>query len=200
MDELDLIRLAQSGHERALTELYQRYAPSAFKSAYLLTGNRSLAEDVVQETFIQVVRKIGTLRDPARFRPWLFQILTNAAKTAYRKRFWQRWLPLDLDTYDKPDRVTPSAQEQLEAYEGTRELREGIKQLKPDHRAVVVLHYFNGLPEQEIAEVLACPLGTVKSRLYHARQALQRMLTASGTGAGRVATPAVPSALPNQKG
>lgn len=200
MDEFELIRLAQSGDERALTELYRRYAPNAFKTAFLLTGNRALAEDVVQETFIQVIRKIHTLRDPSRFRPWLFQVLTNAAKTAYRRDLWRRWVPLELDTHDKPDRMTPSAQERLDACEEIEELREAIKRLKPAHCAAVVLHYFNGLPEQEIAEVLGCPLGTVKSRLYHARQELHRTLSTSIGAQGKASTQIASSLLPKRKG
>lgn len=200
MDEQELIRLAQAGDERALTELYRRYAPIALKTGFLLVGDRALAEDLVQETFIQVIRKIHTLRDPSRFRPWLLQILANAAKTARHKALWRRWLSLDIHEHDKPDCATASAQEHLEEFEATWELRAGIKRLKPAHRAVVVLHYFNELPEQEIADVLKCPVGTVKSRLFYARRELQRGLS-TPTRAYRQAVPqAVPSQVPQQKG
>ena len=177
MIDIDLGGSAQTGDERALSDLYQRYAPEAYKAAFLLLGNRALSEDVVQETFIQVIRKVHGLRDPSRFRPWLFQILTNMARRAYRKATWFRWLSLDLNTHDKPDRTAAPIGAQLEADDETRELREAIKRLKPAHQVSLVLYYFNGLPEDQIAEILSCPVGTIKSRLYYARQELHRLMT-----------------------
>lgn len=177
---MEVVRLAQSGDERALSELYRRHSPGALKAAYLLTNSRTLAEDVLHESFIQVIRKIHTLRDPARFRPWLYRILTHSANSALRRGFWRRWLSLDLSSHDKPDRLTPETSERLVTAEEEQELREAIRQLKPAHRTPLVLFYFNGLSEQEIAEALDLPTGTVKSRLYRARQRLHQMLTAAG--------------------
>jgi len=177
VDDLELIRRAQTGDEEALSRLYREYAPIAFKTVFLLVGNRHLAEDIIQETFIQVVRKINGLRDPARFRPWFFQVLTNSAKATYRRRNRHQWLPIDFGVPNESDLATLSPQEHLEASEETGELREAIRRLKPAHRTALVLHYFNGLPEHEIARVTGCPVGTVKSRLYHARKALEQALS-----------------------
>lgn len=176
LGEDELVRLAQTGDEEALAELYRHHEPQAFKTAYLMLGSRHLAEDVVQETFIRVIRKIATLREPTRFKPWLLQTLTNAARSTYRKHLWRQWLPLDLYRHDKPDRSSPSAQERLETAEELGELRDAIRQLKPEHRMPIVLHYYNGLSEEAVAEILECPIGTVKSRMHRARQQLNRLI------------------------
>lgn len=183
MDETEIVQLAQRGDERALTELYHRYSPAALKTAFLLTGSRATAEDVLQDTFIQVIRKIHTLRDPERFRPWFFRILTHSADTARRKGFWRRWLTLDLENHDKPDPGAATVSDQVIAFDEAREVREAVERLRPAHRTPLVLHYFNGLSEAEVAEILGCAAGTVKSRLYRARQQLHHLLTAGGGSA-----------------
>jgi RNA polymerase sigma-70 factor (ECF subfamily) len=178
LDTERLVSLCQAGDEGALAELYRLHAPAAFKTAYLMTGDRAIAEDVVQETFMQVIRKIHTLQQAASLRSWIYKILVRQAGQAARSAAWSRWLPFDR----RPeaalvDENAAGPFERLEAQEQLMALRAAIKQLKPEHRTAVALFYYTGLSEQEIAQVAGIPVGTVKSRLFYARRELHQMLS-----------------------
>jgi RNA polymerase sigma-70 factor (ECF subfamily) len=183
LEAQQLVSLCQAGDEGALAELYRLHAPAAFKTAYLITGDRAMAEDVVQETFIQVIRKIHTLQQAASLRSWIYKVLIRQARGAARTAAWSRWLPFDRRPEAEPaDENAARPFERLEAQEELLALRTAIKQLKSDHRLAVVLFYYTGLSEQEIAQVAGIPVGTVKSRLFYARRELHQMLSSEQSG------------------
>jgi RNA polymerase sigma-70 factor (ECF subfamily) len=183
LDTDRLVSLCQAGDEGALAELYRLHAPAAFKTAYLITGDRAMAEDVVQETFIQVIRKIHTLQQAASLRSWIYKVLTRQARDAARSAVWSRWLPFDRrPEAESADENAARPLDRLEAQEELLALRAAIRQLKSDHRLAVVLFYYTGLSEQEIAQVAGIPVGTVKSRLFYARRELHQMLSSEQSG------------------
>jgi RNA polymerase sigma factor (sigma-70 family) len=141
LDEERLVHLCQAGDQRAIADLYRLKARAAFKTAYLICGDRTMAEDVVQETFIQVIRKIHTLQEPSSLRSWIYKVLTRQAKTAARSAAWSRWLPFDRPEAERPDPSASFSFERLEKQDELIALRAAIKQLKSSQRVPLVLFY-----------------------------------------------------------
>lgn len=169
MDERSWVQRLQSGDRSAIGPLYSAHATRAIRTAFLITRNRSAAEDAVQEAFVQVLRTIGALRDPAAFRPWFYRIVVNAAKRSMR-RAW-RILPIAQPQAEQID-LGPSPDEVAIGQEETAQVRNALASLPESQREILVLRYYTDLTEAEIAEALGLPAGTVKSRLYRAREAL----------------------------
>lgn len=172
MNEVEAaVRRLQAGDRLALTPLYHLYAQSAIRTAFLITGHRALAEDAVQESFVQVIRSISSLRDPAAFRPWFYRIVINAAKRLSRRR-WLTPTPLaQMGTA-----TAPSPEDDLVVAEEVEAVRLAIADLGDAHREILILRYYADLTEAEIAAALGVAGGTVKSRLHRAKEALQRRL------------------------
>ncbi len=180
-DDLHLIQRIQRKDARALSLLYDRYARLVFSLTLRIVGQVDLAEDVTQEVFWRVWEKADQYH-PHRgsVRAWLLYIARNRALDVLRRR--QR-RPLDaqhlpeegLSEAVKPD---PGPEDlAIQAWERTQ-VREALARLTEEQRTVLLLAYFEGLSHQQIARRLNLPLGTVKSRLRAAIQALRRLLVA----------------------
>lgn len=182
MDERSWVQRLQSGDRSALGPLYTAYATPAIRTAFLITRNRAAAEDAVQEAFVQVLRTIGALRDPAAFRPWFYRIVVNAAKRSARKAW--RLLPIDRSDEERSD-LGPSPDEVAIGLEETAQVRAAIASLSEPQREILVLRYYTDLSEAEIALALGLPAGTVKSRLHRAREALSARLAREPGAPGR---------------
>lgn len=180
INEVTLVERVQAGDEAAFELLYHLYVDKAVRVAFLITRSQQTAEDVVQETFIQVLRRIHTLRDPRSFRSWFFATLHNAARHSGRKGRGWSFFPFDLLGRGEPE---PTVAETVDEVVGERQEAEEIRRLLGDlpeqHREAIVLRYYAELTEPEMAQVLGLPVGTVKSRLHTARQRLQSMLQAA---------------------
>lgn len=172
----------------AFDELYQRYHAKVFSTARHLTGDSNAAADVTQETFLQVFEKFDTFESRSSFSSWLYRIAINFAGEHRRKH---RKAPISLSTPPRSDgtsavEIAESLEErlgktQVEAGERSEDVQEALLQLSPKLRTVVVLRYIEDLSYEEVAFVLNCSVGTVKSRLNRAHEALERLLTpASG--------------------
>lgn len=121
---------------------------------------------------MQVLRHTSSLRHLASFRPWFYRIVVNAAKRLARSAS-RRTVPLDLESHDQADATAAAPDELALSTEEVARLRVAIGELNKAHRVPVFLRYFSGLSEQEIAQALDLPPGTVKSRLHNARRMLQ---------------------------
>jgi len=143
--------------EVLLDRLYRSHAPGAVRFALMLTGDRALAEDLVQEAFIRVASKLESLRDPAAFHAYLTRAVANLAKSHFRRQQVAKKHVRAVDASalisDPVDVVVNDA------------LLIALRRLPMQQRAAVVLRYYNDLPQEEIARVLDCPIGTVKSQL-----------------------------------
>jgi RNA polymerase sigma-70 factor (ECF subfamily) len=159
---------ARSGDVGAFTRLVERYRVPALRLAYGIAGDE--AEDAVQEAFVKAYRKLGTFRPGAPFRPWLFTIVANEARN--RRRSQSRRVSLELRVRE-PARHAPAGETHAIEHEQRRVLVAAVNTLSERHREVVALRFFAGLTEHEAAEVLACPVGTVKSRLSRALEQLR---------------------------
>jgi RNA polymerase sigma-70 factor (ECF subfamily) len=167
--------------ERALPHLRALYG-----LALRLTGDASIAEDLVQETYLKALQAFVTLRDPDRVRPWLFQILSRLAIDRRRASGREVSLeaPEDLDRFSLYDRITDedplpysdSLHEDFLAQFHDEDVRRALVRIPEAYRVPLLLVYVEGLSYRELAEVLGCPIGTVMSRLHRGRKALEREL------------------------
>jgi RNA polymerase sigma-70 factor (ECF subfamily) len=171
--EAFLVLRAQTGDRGALDALLASVQEPLYRYLLTLVRERQLAEDVLQETFVRVYRKLGWLREPGLFRPWAYRIATREAFRQLKRE--RRWAEQVRDEAALGAVAAPPPREEF-AHELTARLRETVAGLSPASRAVVVLYYLHEMSLEETAAVLGVPLGTVKSRLAYGLAALRRQL------------------------
>lgn len=180
IDTPELLRRSAEGDEEAFVTLYRRFQGGIYRFAWRMTGSREAAEDVTQETFLVVAR--GPVRyDEARgaFGPYLYGIARNLLiKRAGRERPFVA-LGDDQDLMASPG----DPAEDLDRRQAVEAVRQAVLTLPEHYREVVVLVELHGLPYEEVAVALSCPVGTVRSRLHRARALLAQRLR------GRVGAP-----------
>jgi len=173
LDENDLIKRAQRGDKHAYEELVYAYQGIAFRTAYLLAGDGADAEEAAQDGFVKAWRALGRFRDGAPFRPWLLQIVANEARNRRRSAGRRAHLAVRAATEHASGDAAPSPEVALLSAEQREALLAAVNELPEDQRTVITLRYFLGLSEQEVAETLALPTGTVKSRTSRALERLR---------------------------
>jgi RNA polymerase sigma-70 factor (ECF subfamily) len=161
---------AQAGDREAFDQLFRLLQEPLYRYVFSLVGARALAEDVLQEVFILIYRKIRWLREPGLLRPWAYRIATREAfKHLKRERRWSDKAEDESVLIDLPapsrDELAPELIAQL------------VARVSPASRAVIVLHYLHEMPLAEIAEVMDVAVGTVKSRLAYGLDLMRRQLT-----------------------
>ena len=162
---------AQSGSREALDELFKSVQEPLFRYIVTVVNDRHLAEDVLQEVFIRIYRKLRWLREPQAFRAWSYQIATREAfRYLKRERLWA-----DQVRDEGVLNVAPAA-EPVYPPELVQQLPELVGDLSPASRAVIVLFYLHEMSLVETAAVLDIPVGTVKSRLAYGLESLRRRL------------------------
>ena len=166
-----MVLQAQSGSREALDELFKSVQEPLFRYIVTVVNDRNLAEDVLQEVFIRIYRKLRWLREPQAFRAWSYQIATREAfRYLKRERSWT-----DQVRDEGVLNVMPVA-EPVFSPELVQRLPEMVGDLSPASRAVIVLYYLHELSLVETAAVLDIPVGTVKSRLAYGLESLRRRL------------------------
>jgi RNA polymerase sigma factor (sigma-70 family) len=161
-----LVLYAQAGKREALDHLASRWRPRHYAHARRLLGTGDKAADAVQDAWISIIRGLWRLKDPARFPAWSYAIVTRRCQDILRRTARAHETQLDENVESDPSGDPLS----------THDLRIGLSSLPPDQRAALALFYREGLTVSEIAEALAIPVGTVKTRLFHARRTLRRFL------------------------
>jgi RNA polymerase sigma-70 factor (ECF subfamily) len=157
---------AQAGDREAFDELLRRIQSPLFRYILSLVGARAPAEDILQDVFIILYRKLTWLRDPELFRPWAYRIATREAFRHLRRE--RRWS-------DPPDDA--AAPEQAFDAALLASLPQLVGQVPPASRAVIVLHYLDEMPLADVAGVLGISIGTVKSRLAYGLASLRKQLS-----------------------
>ena len=176
LDESALVERARTGDIGAFEQLVSRYQGLAVRTAWLVTGSGSEAEDAAQEAFVKAYLALGRFRSGAPFRPWLLQIVVNEARN--RRKSAGRRVNLTLRAAAQHRIETePSPETATLAGEQRRQLLDAVNLLREEERLVVACRYFLGLSEAETAETLRCPRGTVKSRLSRALDRLRNELS-----------------------
>jgi len=167
----DLVEQARRGDHEAFEVLAAAAADRLFAIARLILRDRDGAQDAVQEALVHAWRELPRLRDPDRFGAWLHRLVVNAC--ADQGRHQRRW-----SSEIRVIPVEPTTDDGARSLADRDELERGFRRLKPEQRVVVVLHHYLGLPLPEVAETLGIPVGTAKSRLHYAMEALRAALEA----------------------
>jgi len=173
LDETDLIGRARRGDTHAYEELVYAHQGIAFRTAYVIAGNAADAEEAAQDGFVKAWRALGRFREGAPFRPWLLQIVANEARNRRRSAGRRAHLALRAATEEPSGGAAPSPEASLLSAETRETLLGAVNELPEDHRTVIALRFFVGLSEQEVADALKLPLGTVKSRSARALERLR---------------------------
>jgi RNA polymerase sigma-70 factor (ECF subfamily) len=165
-----------------LEGIYRRYGKRVYSLCLRMTGDEAEAEDLTQEAFLHLFRKLDTFRGDSSFYTWFYRLAVNVVLMQFRKR--RRLMETSLEEITDPDSHGPVRPPEIPAPDtrllGTIDrvsLQEALKQLSAGFRAVFVLHDIEGYEHREIAEMLACSVGNSKSQLHRARLQLRKLLT-----------------------
>mgnify|MGYP001815776601 CR=1 FL=1 len=170
--DTELVIRARSGDRGAFAEIVTSIAARFHGVAYAVLRDPGLAEDAAQSAMVAIWRDLARLRDPGRFDAWAYRILLNACFAEGRRaRRYNREL-----TVAPPRRTT--APDELHTVIDRDQLERGFARLKVEQRAVLVTHYFMDMPSDQAADVLDIPVGTYKSRLHRATEAMRALLEA----------------------
>jgi RNA polymerase sigma-70 factor, ECF subfamily len=178
MDDLSdalLIERLRTEDLSALGALFDRYYPQVYRTALVITRDNAVAEDIAQDCFLKLHQYANRIDTSLPLAPWLYRVTVNLSYTWISRR-QKRRISLEAlvdqlmsPPWHAPDHVAEQGETQ-------KLVRHAISELHFNQRVVIVLHYLSGLSLEEIAEILDCPVGTVKSRLYYARENLRRRL------------------------
>jgi RNA polymerase sigma-70 factor (ECF subfamily) len=171
--ERELILQTKAGDGRAFGRLILINSHRAYRTAYRLLGNVEDASDLCQESFLRAYQNISGFDENRPFYPWLYRILKNLCLNFLKKKKRQPAVMKDPDSWDKIFATSiPGPAEQVLRNEDVERFWKALGSLSETHRSVLILKHFDNLSYAEMAEVLSVPIGTVMSRLYHARKHL----------------------------
>jgi RNA polymerase sigma-70 factor, ECF subfamily len=170
-----LVEQARRGDREAFNELARREIDRLYRVAYRILRDPELARDATQQALLEAWRDLPSLRDPDRWEAWTYRLLVHASYREGRRerRLGSNVRLIPLDRSSVPDTAIAVADRD--------ELERGFRRLSTEQRAVVVLHYYVGLPLADVAEALGIPAGTARSRLHAATGRLRAALAADAT-------------------
>ena len=182
-EDLVLVNRARKDDSSAYDELIRRYQERIYATVYHMTSNHEDANDITQETFIKAYRALSSFKGDSSFYTWIYRIAVNKTinflKTR-KNRVHMSLNDLDFNAENDPDLVAlvsdKTPRRDLNLAELQEKLNEAMQKLSEVHRLVVTLHDVQGLSHDEIAKIIGCNVGTVRSRLFYARQQLQGTL------------------------
>src|SRR5258706_1893806 len=180
LTEAEAIRLAQAGNAAAFEFLYQLHSRRVYALCLRMVGNPADAEDLLQEAFLQLFRKIGTFRGESAFSTWLHRMTVNVVLMRLRKKS----LPVaSLEETTDPDEESGGPRKDVGAPDlrlsgavDRVNLERSVKKLPPGYRTVFVLHDVQGYEHNQIADIMGCSVGNSKSQLHKARTRLKDLL------------------------
>ena len=184
VDERVLVARAKEGDLEAYDDLVRRYQERIYATIYHMTSNHEDANDLAQESFIKAYRALNSFKGDSSFFTWVYRIAVNKTINYLkqrRKRIQMSLNDLDFNAEHDPDLVAlisdKTPRRDLNLAELQERLNEAMLKLSEVHRLVVTLHDIQGLSHEEISKIMDCNTGTVRSRLFYARQQLQAYLS-----------------------
>jgi RNA polymerase sigma-70 factor (ECF subfamily) len=180
--EADLVLQIAAGDEDALQQLYTAYGQRLYAFALRLTNDPATADDVLQESLVAIWQGAGRFRGQGRVIAWLLSIVHHQALNAIRSQR-RRMNEAGEEEFDRASSEDPAPDERLLGLECRRVLKDGLGRLSLEHRTVLELVFYQDLSLEEAALVCSCPVGTVKSRLNHAKSSLRGTLLLAGVSA-----------------
>jgi RNA polymerase sigma-70 factor, ECF subfamily len=190
MTEAEIVHLAQTADAAAFEHLYKAYSRRVYLLCLCMTRNPSLAEDLTQEAFLHVFRKIQSFRGESAFSSWLYRVVFNVVLMKQRSKRLNE-TPLEETRGNEGDAPTLKklvrSDRQLSSVVDRVMLKNALRQLPRGYKKIFLLHDLLGYEHHEIAEVLGCAIGTSKSQLHKARMSLRRILQ-NGTSTNPLST------------
>jgi RNA polymerase sigma-70 factor (ECF subfamily) len=184
----ELVARSIGGDLDSSNQLVLRWERPIYALAYRVIGREDEARDVCQETFLRAFRALGGFKGQAKFSSWLYRITLNLCRDWIRRQRRQpvAQAPEGVDLLDLATETTPSEtiEELVARREISRAVQRAMAQLPDEQRTAIILKEYHGLTFQEIADLLDCPLSTVKTRLYQGLTVLRRQLASAGMGPG----------------
>lgn len=177
------VRLAQGGDLRAFEQLFQQYQRGIYNAIFQIVRSEADAADLTQDVFVRAYRALPRLQSPEAFSSWLYRIAINLSRNYLRDAARSRAESLEYggDEAEGGQReiadTSGDPADLAQVQDMALRVRQAIATLSPDHRTVVTLHHLEGMPVEQIAAIMNCSVGTVKSRLSRARDHLRRKLT-----------------------
>jgi RNA polymerase sigma factor (sigma-70 family) len=182
-EEMVLVDRARHGDLKAYDELVRRYQERIYATIYHMTSNHEDANDLAQESFVKAFQALKSFKGGSSFYTWLYRIAVNKTINFLKQRKNRQHMSLndmDFNAEHNPDLVALISDKTPRRDAGLSELQEKLNgallKLSESHRLAVVLHDVQGLSHEEIAKIMHCNIGTVRSRLFYARQQLQALL------------------------
>jgi RNA polymerase sigma-70 factor, ECF subfamily len=183
VEEQELVKRARQGDLSAYDDLVRRYQERIYATLYHMTSNHEDANDLAQEAFIKAFQALKTFKGGSSFYTWVYRIAVNKTINFLKQRKNRSQMSLndlDFNAEHDPDLVALVSEKTPRREAGLAELQEKLNEamqtLSEAHRLVVTLHDVQGLSHEEIAKIMDCNIGTVRSRLFYARQQLQGQL------------------------
>ena len=184
--DADYVRRLQRGETEAFEMLVRRHEKTIFNLVYRMLGDYDEAAEVSQEVFLSAYRAIGQFRGDANFSTWLYRIALNHTSTRRKTLIRRQQRNVAIEDTEPVRDLQPGPAEAMEKKEIRERVQRALNSLEPDDATVILLRDLQDIPYEEVARLLEIPVGTVKSRLHRARQALKSQL-ASYFYAGRKA-------------
>ena len=183
-NDVELVKAARNGDTRAYDQLVQRYQERVYATIYHMTSNHEDANDLAQETFIKAYSALKSFKGDSSFYTWVYRIAVNKTINFLKQRKNKTSLSLndlDFNIENDPELVAlvsdKTPRRDIAMAELQEKLNVALQKLSDVHRMVVTLHDVQGLSHEEIADIMDCNVGTVRSRLFYARQQLQAYLS-----------------------
>ena len=184
VEEMELVTRARKGDLTAYDDLVRRYQERIYATVYHMTSNHEDANDLAQEAFIKAFQALKSFKGGSSFYTWVYRIAVNKTINFLKQRKNKTHMSLDdldFNAEHDPDLVALISDKTPRREAGLAELQEklniAMQRLSEPHRLVVTLHDVQGLSHEEIAKIADCNIGTVRSRLFYARQQLQAYLS-----------------------
>jgi RNA polymerase sigma-70 factor (ECF subfamily) len=180
-----LVEASQKGDLLAFDELIQRYQKRIYATVYHMTSNHEDADDLTQESFIKAFKALGRFKGDSSFYTWIYRIAVNRTinflKQRNRRSYHMSLNDMDLQIEKNPDFVAlvskRTPRRDIRLNELQEKMNEAMQRLSESHRLTVTLHDIQGMSHDEIGAIMDCNTGTVRSRLFYARQQLQALLS-----------------------
>ncbi len=175
--DAEIILQAQSGDRAAFEVLYRKHERPVYRTALAILGDPQAAEEVLQDCFLRAYKHLGRLNGDPSISPWLHRVAVNLCYSRLRRNYLSR-LTVSIESLTSLLLASPGPSPEDRSYQDEVQaaIEKGLTGLSVNHRAVIVLHYLQGFSLSEIGYILDCPVGTIKSRLFHARRVLSRRL------------------------
>jgi RNA polymerase sigma-70 factor (ECF subfamily) len=180
-----LVARARTGEFAAFESLVRKYRNDVYALSYHYVRNREEAWDLSQEVFVKAHRGLKRFRGDASFKTWLLRITSNQCKDFFKKRRLRTVALESLEGHTDPPATSQRPDERLESQELGEAIQQALRTLPEKHRNAIILREFQGLSYEAMAEVMECNLGTVMSRLHHARKKMQKALIEMGVAGVR---------------